>query len=124
MLQCVECTRLRNIYIDLAVKYRIAITDSTGRPAAYDLSKMRDVKMEAERILQDHELTHDPKPQATEPSIVESQEPDRNTPAILLPSVADERQAVPAVLPKAKTKYAKSDAWPWDFAEVGPITPL
>jgi len=89
MLQCVECTQLRNIYIDLTIKDRIAITDSTGRAAVYDLKKMRDAKIAAERILEGHELTHNPKAQATERFVVESQEPDRNTSAILLPSVAE-----------------------------------
>ena len=103
--------------MDIALKYRIAITASSARPAAYDLNKMRDMKMEAERILQAHELTHVPKHQARELS-VESQEPDRNTRVILLPPVADERQAVPAALHQAETKSARSDAWRWGFAEV------
>ena len=117
MPQCVECTRLRNIYLDIALKYRLAITASTARPAVYDLKKIHDLKMDAERILQAHELTHDPKPQAAELSVVESQEPDRNTGVILLPCVADERQALPATLHETETRSASSDAWLWDFGE-------
>ena len=56
--------------------------------------------------------------QAVELRIIQSQEPDRNNGVILLPSVADERQAVPTALHKVEAKSARSDSWEWAFAEV------
>ena len=58
MPQCMECTELKNIYLNQSLKYRIALTESGRRLAAYDLNKLRDAKLAAGQILQDHELTH------------------------------------------------------------------
>ena len=52
-----ECVELRNIYTNLTLKYRIAVLESR-RVALYDLNKLRDAKIAAGQILQDHELTH------------------------------------------------------------------
>jgi len=58
MPPCQECLKLRNIYTNLTLKYRIAVTGSIRRLALYDLNKLRDAKIAAAQILQDHELTH------------------------------------------------------------------
>lgn len=58
MAPCIECVDLRNIYTNLTLKYRIALGESTRRVALYDLNKLRDAKIAAGQILQDHELTH------------------------------------------------------------------
>ena len=57
MPPCMECVELRNIYTNLTLKYRIAVLESR-RVALYDLNKLRDAKIAAGQMLQDHELTH------------------------------------------------------------------
>ena len=59
MPQCMECTELGNIYTNLTLKYRIALTESSRRLTVYDLNKLRDAKIAAGQILQEHELTHE-----------------------------------------------------------------
>ena len=44
--------------MNLTLKYRIAMTESSRRLALYDLNKLRDAKIAAGENLRDHEMTH------------------------------------------------------------------
>ena len=62
MSPCTVCVELRNIYTNVALKYRIAVKDSRKRLSVYELNKMCDAKEAAGQNLQDHELTHGQSP--------------------------------------------------------------
>ncbi len=58
MPPCTECVELRNIYLNVTLQCRIAVLEFARRAAVHDLNKLRNAKIAAAQILQDHELTH------------------------------------------------------------------
>ena len=89
MPPCIECTQLWDVYINLSLTYRIALGAAKRRSDVADanLSKMRYASELARQTLQEHELTHSPKPPETTATV---ERRNSKGAVILLPPVSRE----------------------------------